>query len=87
MHVLQLDQVKCKIKGRRHSVPRHVKCQYVVNISITCMLKNAIEVMANSLPYPFSKPLPWSNTAWASLNSLVCFKTHIINILSFFLVF
>ena len=39
MHVLQLDQVKCKINGCRPRVPRHVKCQYVVNISITCMLK------------------------------------------------
>ena len=28
-----------KIIGRRPSVPRHVKCQYVVNMSITCILK------------------------------------------------
>ena len=30
------------IKGRRPSVPRRVKCQYVVNMSITCRLKKAI---------------------------------------------
>ena len=28
----------CKIKGPRPSVPRRVKCQYVVNMSITCTL-------------------------------------------------
>ena len=47
-----------KIKGRRPSVPRRVKCQYVVNMSIKCMLKNAIKGMANSHPSPLSKPLP-----------------------------
>ena len=28
-----------EIKGGRPIVPRRVKCQYVVNMSITCMLK------------------------------------------------
>ena len=32
-----------QIKGRRPSVPRRVKCQYVVNMSITCKLKNTIK--------------------------------------------
>ena len=35
----QIGILKKEIKGRRPSVPRRVKCQYVVNMSITCMLK------------------------------------------------
>ena len=31
--------IKNRIKRCRPSVPRRVKCQYVVNMSITCMLK------------------------------------------------
>ena len=54
--------------------------EYVYNMYV----KNAIKGMTNSLPFPLTKPLPWSNTAWAFLDSLVRFKTHIINILSFF---
>ena len=87
MHIfimIRRQSTTFQIKGGRPSVPRHVKCQSVVNMSITCMLKNAIKGIANSLPSPSSKPLPWSNTAWAFLNSLVHFKTHIINILLFF---
>ena len=47
-----------RIKGRRPSVPRPVKCQYVVNMSITCMLKNAIRGDGKFPPLPLSKPLP-----------------------------
>ena len=43
------------IKGCRPSVPRRVKCQYVMNMSITCMLKKPSEKMTNSHP---TSPLP-----------------------------
>ena len=46
------------MKGRKPRVPRRVKCQYVVNMSITCMLKNAIKGMANSSPPPSQSPSP-----------------------------
>ena len=56
-----------RIKGRRPSVPRRVKCQYVMNMSITCMLKNAIRGNGKFPPLPLSNPLPWSNAAWTFL--------------------
>ena len=47
-----------EIKGRRPSVPRRVKCQYVVNMSITCMLKKCHQRDGEFPPLPLSKPLP-----------------------------
>ena len=39
LFMMPAKQKWTRIKGRRPSVPRCVKCQYVVNMSITCMLK------------------------------------------------
>ena len=44
-----------EIKGRRPSVPRRVKCQYMVNMSIACMLKMPLKGWQIPSPPPLSK--------------------------------
>ena len=72
-----------QIKGRRPSVPWRVKCQYVVNMSITCMLKKCHQRDGKFPPLPPLKAPPLIKYSMGFLKSLVHFKTHIINILSF----
>ena len=68
-----------QVKGRRPSVPPRFQMsvcgEYVYNIYV----KKAIKEMAN-----YTTPLPRPKAAWAFENSPVHFKTHIINILSFY---
>ena len=45
-----------RIKGRMPSVPRRVKCQYMVNMSITCMLKMASKGWQIPSPPPLKAP-------------------------------
>ena len=44
------------VKGKR--IKSRVKCQYVINMSITCMLKKPSEKMTNFHPTPPPPPLP-----------------------------
>ena len=47
-----------RIKGSRPSVPRRVKCQYVVNMSITCILKKCHQRDDKFPPLPPLKAPP-----------------------------
>ena len=46
-----------EIKGRSPSVPQRVKCQYVVNMYITCML-NKCHQRDDEFPPPNQSPSP-----------------------------
>ena len=75
------------IKGRRPSVPRCVKCQYVVNMSITCMLKKAIredDKFPPTTPPQILKAPPLIKHSMGLFKKPGALKTHIINILSLF---
>ena len=82
--------IEKEIKGRRQSVPRRLKCQYVVNVyNIYIKKSHQKRWLIQQQPTPAppthpTQPLLRPNAAWALENSLVHLKTHIINILSFY---